>query len=175
MLYEVVGQQTVPHGNMLKDERICMLASKTADAYPEELRRVKAMVKVDGKDKVMVFITNNFGWSPNSIAELYKARWSIEIFFKEIKQALQIADFLGYNGNAIRWQIWTALPVYLLLRFIAQQGQWRHSFTRLITMLRGILWSALDMFRVLKCYGTARGTRMRALPEQSYLPGMTPA
>lgn len=174
MLYEVVGQHTVPHGNILKDERIRMLASKTAEAYPEELRRVETIVQVDGKDKVMVFITNNSDWSPNSIAELYKARWSIEVFFKEIKQTLQIADFLGYNENAVRWQIWTALLVYLLLRFIAQQSKWKHSFTRLFTMLRGVLWSALDMFSVLKCYGTARGTRMRASPEQSYLPGLAP-
>jgi len=174
LLYEVAGQHTVPHGNILGDDRIRMLVPKTAGVYPEELRCVKAAVKVDGKDKVMVFITNNFDWSPNSIAGLYKARWAIEVFFKEIKQTLQIADFLGYNENAVRWQIWTALLVYLLLRFIAQQSQWKHSFTRLFTMLRGVLWSALDMFSVLKCYGTARGARMRAYPEQSYLPGMTP-
>lgn len=158
----------------MSDERIRLALSKTFGDYPEELRRVEAEVKVNGKNKTMVFITNNFSWSPNSIADLYKARWSVEVFFKEIKQTLQIADFLGYNENAVRWQIWTALLVYILLRFIAYQGKWMHSFTRLFTMLRGVLWSAFDMFSVLNYYGTAHGTRMRANPEQGYLPGMTP-
>lgn len=174
MQYEAVGQHTAPKGKILSDERIRLASPKTFGDYPEELRRVEAVVKVNGKNKIMVFITNNFSWSPNSIADLYKARWSVEVFFKEIKQTLQIADFLGYNENAVRWQIWTAMLVYILLRFIAYQGKWTHSFTRLFTMLRGVLWSAFDMFSVLNYYGTAHGTRMRATPEQSYLPGMTP-
>ena len=62
----------------------------------------------------MTFITNNFEWAPGSITDLYKARWGIELFFKEIKQNLKLADFLGYNENAVRWQIWTAMTVYIL-------------------------------------------------------------
>ena len=49
----------------------------------------------------------------------YRARWGIEVFFKELKQTLQLADFMGYNENAVRWQIWTGLLAYLLLRFIS--------------------------------------------------------
>ncbi|MCM8538640.1 MAG: transposase, partial [Lentisphaeraceae bacterium] len=49
----------------------------------------------------------------NFVAELYKARWAIEVFFKEIKQNLQLADFLGQNENAVRWQVWTALLTYV--------------------------------------------------------------
>ena len=57
----------------------------------------------------MVFLTNNFTWSAQTIADLYRCRWRIETFFKELKQTLQLADFLGHNANAVRWQVWTAL------------------------------------------------------------------
>ena len=67
----------------------------------------------------MQFISNQFEWSACSICELYLARWGIEVFFKEIKQTLQLADFLGTRENAIKWQIWTALLTYLLLRLTA--------------------------------------------------------
>jgi len=61
----------------------------------------------------MVFLTNNLEWSAMSVAELYAARWSIEVFFKRIKGALKLSGFLGHNENAIRWQIWTALITYI--------------------------------------------------------------
>lgn len=172
MDYVVVGQHTLPKGEILRDERIKLVGVKTAKQYTNHLRLVEAVVEVDGVKRAMTFITDNFDWAPRSIAELYKARWAIEVFFKQIKQTLQIADFLGYNENAVRWQIWTALLVYILLRFIAYTSQWAHSFTRIFTMLRGVLWSRLDMYSVLKCYGTAGVTiRLRAAPEQVYLPG----
>ena len=133
------------------------------------------MVEVDGKMKKMIFITNNFDWAASSICDLYKARWAIEVFFKEIKQTLKLADFVGYNKNAVRWQIWTALLTYILLRFIAWQSRWKHSFIRLFTVLRGVIWSTLDMFSVLECCGTASDkVRMRAAPELAYLPGLAP-
>ena len=172
--YEAVGQHTAPSGKILRDVRIRLIGVNTAKAYPEELRLVEALVVVDSKERAMNFITNNFDWSPNSIADLYKSRWGVEVFFKEIKQTLQIADFLGYNENAVRWQVWIALLVYALLRFIAAQSQWRHSFTRLFTALRGVLWDALDMFGVLLACGTAGGARMRASPEQCFIPGLAP-
>jgi hypothetical protein len=94
---------------------------------------------------------------------------------QEVKQTLQIADFMGYNENAVRWQIWTALLVYILLRFIAWQSGWKHSFTRLFTSVRAILWKRVEMFSALSCCGTAYGTtRIRAAPEQCYLPGFSP-
>ena len=69
------------------------------------------------------------------------------MFFKEIKQTLQLADFMGYNENAVRWQIWIARLVYLLLRFLAWRSKWKHSFTRLFTLIRGVVWKYLDLWR----------------------------
>src|SRR5207249_5115096 len=63
-------------------------------------------------------------------------RWRIEVFFKQIKQTLQLADFLGTSANAVRWQVWTALLVYLLLRYLAFLSNWAHSFSRLFALVR---------------------------------------
>jgi len=96
------------------------------------------------------------------------------VFFKEIKQTLQLADFLGHNASAVRWQVWTALLTYLLLRFCAWIGKWGHSFTRLFTLLRSALWLKLDLRSFLESYGTAKGSlRFLGTPEQAYLPGIT--
>ena len=112
-------------------------------------------------------------WAPSSICDLYKSRWAIEVFFKELKQTLQLSDFLGYNETAVKWQIWSALIVHLLLRFIAFQSQWKGSFTRLFTLLRGILWARLDINALLASYGTARASpRLICHAYQAYLTGL---
>ncbi len=133
-----------------------------------------ALVEIDGELREMVFLTNNLAWSAQTIADLYRCRWSVEVFFKELKQTLQLADFLGHNANAVRWQVWTALLVYVLLRFCAFLSQWPHSFTRLFTLLRSALWQRLDLRSLLDYYGTAGGGgRFLGTPEQAYLPGLT--
>jgi len=143
-----------------------------SDRHPEFVRRVVALVEVDGKEREMTFLTNHLKWSPQTVADLYGARWEIEVFFKQLKQTLQLADFLGHNANAVRWQVWIALLVYLLLRFQAFLTQWNHSFTRLFTLTRASLWKKLDLFSLLRSYGTAGGRwRMLATPHQAYLPG----
>ena len=129
-------------------------------------------MEVDGRVRPMEFLTNHLEWSAQTIADLYRCRWEIECFFKELKQTLQLADFLGHNANAVRWQVWTALLTYLLLRFAAFISQWPHSFTRLFTLLRAALWQRLDLRALLEFYGTAGGHfRFLGTPQQAYLPG----
>ena len=165
--------QSGPEGNLLRDD-VIQLTGVAGQAYPVELRRVVALVEVDGELREMVFLTNNFAWSAQTVCDLYRCRWSIEVFFKELKQTLQLADFLGHNANAVRWQVWTALLVYLLLRFGAFLSQWGHSFTRLFTLVRSALWQKLDLFSLLDCYGTAKGGgHFYGTPEQAYFPGLT--
>ena len=162
------------HGNILRDDLIRLQSDPSRNAYPVEMRRVIALVEVDSELREMVFLTNNLIWSAQSIADLYRCRWSIEVFFKELKQTLQLADFLGHNARAVRWQIWTALLVYLLLRFCAFLSQWSHSFSRLFTLLRTALWQRLELRSLLQCYGTAGGGgRFLGTPEQAYLPGLS--
>jgi hypothetical protein len=140
------------------------------------LRRVEAWVEVDGAERLMVFITNNPAWSPISVCDLYRARWDIEVFFKQVKQTLKLGDFLGHSANAIRWQVWTALLVYVLLRFAAHIGQWGHSFTRLFAVVRAAMWERLDLVGLLPSYGTAGGSfTMLDSPQSAWLPGFEPA
>lgn len=171
MAYEVV--QRVPKSKdekILKDE-VIMLNHPNKPA-PELMRRVVALVEIDGEEREMTFLTNNLEWSPRSVADLYRCRWQIEVFFKQIKQTLQLADFLGHNANAVRWQVWTALLTYVLLRYLSYLSKWGHSFTRLFTILRAALWEKLDLLKLLACYGTAGGSfRNLAQPEQAYFPG----
>mgnify|MGYP004619840575 FL=1 len=88
----------------------------------------------------------------------------MEVFFKEIKQTLQLADFLGHDGNAVRWQIWTALLTYLLLRFVAWHGKWRHPFSRLFTLVRAVLWNFFLLASlIIECCDTVRERRKRAI------------
>jgi hypothetical protein len=160
-------------GNILSDDVVQMKSSASRRRYPVWLRRVVAMVEVDGKWREMEFLSDNLEWSAQTIVDLYRSRWEIEVFFKEIKQTLQLADFLGHNATAVRWQVWTALLTYVLLRFCAWIGKWGHSFTRLFALVRSALWLKLDLRSFLESYGTAGGSfRFLGTPEQAYLPGI---
>lgn len=159
-------------GKILRDELIVLKNAGSRKSYPERMRRVVALVEVDGKEMEMVFLSNNLEWAPSSVADLYRSRWSIEVFFKQIKQTLQLSDFLGHSANAVRWQIWTALLVYLLLRYLSFLSDWSHSFTRLFTVVRSVLWRKLDLPDLLKSYGTASGSfRFLGTPQTAYFPG----
>jgi len=159
-------------GHILRDEVIGLRIGVSRKDYPECLRRVSALVEVDGEVREMVFLTNNVSWSAQTIADLYRCRWQIEVFFKELKQTLQLADFLGHSEGAVKWQVWTALLTYLLLRFCAWLSQWSHSFTRLFGLLRSALWQKLELRSLLQSCGTAAGGgRFLGRPEQAYLVG----
>jgi len=165
-----------PEGKILRDDEILLTTPQSRKDYPLRLRRVVALVEVDGVEREMVFLTNNLEWAPSTVAELYRCRWQIEVFFKQIKQTLQLADFLGNSANAVRWQVWTALLVYVLLRYQAHLSQWGSSFVRLWTCVRAALWLKLDSVALLKSYGTAGGDfRLLGQPEAAYLPGFRPA
>ncbi len=164
-----------PQGNILRDDEILLTNSKSRHAYPVRLRRVVARVEINDQLVEMTFITNNMEWAAGSICDLYKSRWSIEAFFKQIKQVLQLNAFLGHSRNAIQWQVWTALLVYLLLRYLAFLSRWNHSFTRIFTTVRSVLWSRFHLTDLLRFYGTADGAfRLLYAPKQAFLPGFGP-
>ncbi len=200
MVYEVMGQHTIINSSkasdvepkamgqhkcnnhhkrqythkkitLINDEKIQLSGIATKEHYKLPFRLVTAQVEVKGKMVNMTFITNNFQWSPYTVCKLYQARWGIEVFFKEIKQTLQLSDFLGYNENAVRWQIWTALITYLLLRFIEWENKWKHTFSRLFTLVRGILWNYFELASIIDSCDTMglRGKRIiRGSPATAY-------
>ena len=171
--YLVVGSYPVaPRSKIVTDEAIGLTSPTSQRKYPEVLRRIVAWVEVNGEERLMEFLTNQLAWSPTTVVELYRCRWQIEVFFKQIKQTLQLADFLGTSANAVRWQIWTAFLVYLLLRYVGFLTNWAHSFSRLFALVRTGLWRRWDLLRFLARYGTAGGSfRYLAHPEQAYFPG----
>ncbi len=173
MDYDVVRKMPPSKDAKILRDEVIVLSNEKKPA-PELMRRILALVEIDGKEREMTFLTNNLGWSPRSVADLYRCRWQIEVFFKQIKQTLQLADFLGNSANAVRWQVWlTALLTYVLLRYLSHLSQWAHSFTRLFTLLR-----ARPCGRNMICsnYWLAMGQqggdfRNLARPEQAYFPG----
>ena len=157
---------------ILRDDLVALQGVNTRKDYPQLLRRVTALVEVDGQERLMVFLTNNLEWSPVTVCDLYRSRWQIEVFFKQLKQTVQLVDFLGNSANAVKWQVWTALLVHLLLRFLAWRERWAHSFTRLFTYVRAALWLRRDLAELLRRCGTAPGRGgAPAPPRQSELPG----
>jgi DDE family transposase/uncharacterized protein DUF4372 len=168
MAYTVVEKRAVPENSKILRDEVIVLQNPNR-LGPERMRRVVALVEVEGREREMTFLTNHLQWSPRSVADLYRCRWEIEVFFKQIKQTLQLADFLGHNANAVRWQVWTALLTYVLLRYLSYLSRWAHSFSRLVTLLRAALWEKYDLHKLLERYGTAGGHfRHLARPEQAY-------
>ena len=159
------------NGKILRDDIVILENKLKRNEYPDKLRRITAIIEIDGKEKEMTFFTNNMEWAPSSICDLYKSRWSIETFFKQIKQTLKLGGFLGHNKNAIQWQVWTALLMYILLRFLHACSNWSHSFTRLFTCLRAVLWQRRNLIHYLNSYGTAGGSiKLYWAPQQAFLP-----
>lgn len=138
------------------------------------VRRVEAWVEIDGEERLMVFMTNNLAWSPRSVCDLYRRRWEIEVFFKQVKQTLKLSNFLGHSANAVRWQVYAALLIYVLLRYRAHVSNWAHSFTRIFTVVRSALWEHLDLGALLASYRTASPPpRMLANLHEAWLPGLS--
>ena len=172
MKYRAVKNHPTNDENILKDQTIVLQGRHKG----MKLRRVEAWVEVDGKWRVMVFITNNTDWSPRSVCDLYRRRWDIEVFFKQVKQSLKLGSFLGHSANAVRWQVYTALLVYVLLRFMAHLSQWGHSFTRLFAVTRSELCERIDLLALMKSYGTASGRfKLIGALNTAWLPGFAPA
>lgn len=171
MQYRCVHVLRKNEGDIVRDE-IVRLTGVHAGL---ELRRVEAWVEVDGERRVMVFLTNNRAWSPRTVCDLYRRRWDIEAFFKQVKQTLRLSTFLGHSLNAVRWQVYSALLVYVLLRFQAHLSGWGHSFTRLFAVVRSALWERLDLLDLLRGHGTASGHfQCLGAPKPAWLPGFQP-
>jgi IS4 transposase len=116
MLYEVVKTRQVAEGSDVISDQIVRLSNKRArQAGAYDIRRIEYRDPENGK--TYVFITNQKTWSAQTVADIYKSRWEVELFFKWIKQNLKIRSFLGHTINAVASQIFVALCVYLLIAF----------------------------------------------------------
>ena len=114
--------------------------------YPEKLRRIRY---IDHQNKRLVFITNNLSLPAWTIAELYRCRWQIELFFKWIKQHLRIKSFYGTSENAVKTQIWIAISVYVLVAIIKKRLNINRSLYTILQILSVSLFEKIDLYQLL--------------------------
>ena len=148
MHYAITGQQDIPKNKgIVSDCHIRLTGPKSRDNYPKTLRMVTYLDHETGD--AHQFVTNNFKLAARTIADLYKSRWQIEIFFKWIKQNLKIKSFLGTSKNAVMTQVWTAMIYYLLLSFIKFQTKCRHSLHDLTHIIGELLLDSVGIIEIL--------------------------
>jgi hypothetical protein len=144
--YTTVKENDLPanrHEHILKDEIIELTGTLSKSKYSKRLRRVSAW---DEKNQqVIEIITNQLSWTANTISELYRSRWQIEIFFREIKQLLHIKSFIGTTENAVLIQIWTALITILILKALKAMGKFKWHLSNLVAFIRLNLFVKIDL------------------------------
>jgi hypothetical protein len=146
--YEVIERRPVtPEGNIVSDELIRWTGPRSRKRYPRTLRLI--VIKTEAGDDLQ-FITNQITLAARTIADVYKDRWQIEVFFKLLKQNLRIKSFVGCSANAVWTQIWAALIAMLLIKFLQLKSKTGWSFSNLVYFLRmnllvyRDLWDWLD-------------------------------
>ena len=134
-VYEVVQDFPVPTGrNILSDEVILLTGPQAQKKCPCFLRRI--VVWDPKNEREIVLISNHQVFGATTIADIYKERWQIELFFKALKQNLAVRSFVGTSENALRIQIWTALIAMLLLKWLHHLSKAGWSLSNLAAMLR---------------------------------------
>ena len=130
------------------DQTITLMAPKAKKDYPQHLRRIKFHDTESNKD--LVFITNNFDLPALTIAELYRCRWQVELFFKWIKQHLRIKRFYGTSENAVKTQIWIAISVYVLVAIVKKRLKIEASLYTILQILSLTLFEKTPLNQLLK-------------------------
>ncbi len=147
--YRVVERCAVlKNKGVTSDQIIEFTGVQIAKKCPIQLRRIGYRDAETGKH--YVFLTNNFKLAARTIADIYKARWQVELFFKWIKQNLKIKSFIGTSKNAVMTQIWIALCVYLLLAFIKFQSKLTKSMQQILRLLQLNLFEKRDLMALLR-------------------------
>ena len=131
------------------DQIVRLTIRKSAERYPDRLRRVRYRDPQTGKK--LIFLTNNFVIAPLTIADLYRCRWQIELFFKWIKQHLRIKSFFGTSDNAVKTQIWIAVAVYVLIAIVKKRLCLEAS---LYTILQTISVTAFEKTPLIQLFAT---------------------
>jgi IS4 transposase len=169
--YKTVEELDLPDEddqNILKDEIIQLTSDKAIKTGISQHKLRLVHVYKEDENKVIAIITNQLDWEYNTIAELYKKRWDIELFFKAIKQNLQVKTFWGTSENAVKSQIYVALICYLLLelikRIIVKKSV---AFSNLSEKIRFCLYHYLSLDYV--CNEVREGARKVKLIKQKEL------
>lgn len=147
--YKTEEEKDLPEGSeedILKDEVIMLTSKKAVKTGMDKIKLRLVHVYKEDENKVIEIICNNLDWSARTIADLYKKRWDIEIFFKAIKQNLQIKTFVGTSENAVKSQIYIALTTYLLLQLIKRTISKKvYAFSNFVEKIRMCLYFYLTL------------------------------
>lgn len=144
--FHTVKENDLPedrHQHVLLDEIIQFTGIESKKKYPKKLRRV--VVWDDKNQQKIELVTNQMSWTANTISELYRARWDIEIFFRDIKQLLHIKSFIGTSQNAVMIQIWTALITILVLKALKAMAKYNWYLSNLVAFIRLNLFVKVDL------------------------------
>jgi len=133
---------------VLADHTVMFKTKQQLEKYPEPMRRIKYFDQ--NTDKVLVFLTNSFDLPAKTVADIYKARWQIELFFKWIKQHLRIKNFFGTSENAVKTQIWIAVATYVLVAILKKQYQVDHSMYKILQVLSVTLFEKVPVDQLLR-------------------------
>jgi len=129
------------------DQTIRLATPSSLDAYPDNLRRVRVRDRETGKP--LVFLTNDVDLPALAVADLYRLRWQIELFFKWIKQHLRIKAFYGTSPNAVRTQIWIAISVYVLVAIVRKRLQIKRDLYTILQILSVCAFEKAPLAQVL--------------------------
>lgn len=141
------------------DQTIILTSRDSKKNYPAKLRRIRYFDKE--QKRFFVFLTNNFELPAKTIADLYKCRWQIEIFFKWIKQHLRIKVFFGTSENAVKTQIWIAISIYVLVAIIKKKLKITKSLYNILQVLSVSLFEKMPIFTVFEDTDHARAHDMQ--------------
>ena len=147
--YQVIKRQSVDKSQGLTSDQVIRFSGiEKAKECPIELRRIGYRDPETGKH--YVFLTNHMKLSAKTIADIYKSRWQIELFFKWIKQNLKIKSFIGTSKNAVMTQIWIAMCVYLILAYLKFQSKLQKSLQQILRILQLNLFEKRDLMALLR-------------------------
>jgi len=132
------------------DQTVMLVTPKSLAGYPEKLRRVKYFDAE--REKLLVFLTNNFVLPASTIAKLYKCRWQIELFFKWIKQHLRIKAFYGTSDNAVKTQIWIAVSTSVLVAIIRKRLHLEMNLYTILQILSVTLFEKVQLDQLFANY-----------------------
>lgn len=144
--YTVIKENELPdnrHQHILIDQIIELKKTSSKNKYPKRIRRV--VVWDDVNKQTIEIITNQMTWTANTIGELYKSRWQVEIFFRDIKQLLHIKSFIGTSENAVLIQIWTALITILILKVLKAMAKFNWHLSNLVAFIRLNLFVKINL------------------------------
>ena len=143
--YRVIERRDVRHlKNISSDQIIEYTRFYSFRSCPYRLRRIRSKDPETGK--IVVLLTNQFDWSAQTIALIYKDRWQIELFFKALKQQLKVKSFVGTSRNALLSQLWVALIAYLLLSYLKFRSRFAWSLYTLSSILPTNLFSRRNLW-----------------------------